>query len=128
MMQVHGYTSIGAIDATIDAVRLIVPDDPANRHRQMIAGWEGQGNTIPAYVPPPPPPYRVYKSTFVSRMDEAEIEQMAARLATENVKYREMYAACDYFISDDPLFAVLHWTVVAELGEPRADELLAPET
>lgn len=54
-MEIHGYTSTGFIDATIDGLRMMVPDDLANRHRQMIAEWEAKGNTIPAYVPPAPP-------------------------------------------------------------------------
>lgn len=49
-MEIHGYTESGMIDATIDGARLTVPDDLANRHRQMIAEWEAQGNTIPAYT------------------------------------------------------------------------------
>jgi hypothetical protein len=53
---VHGYTATGAIDATIDGQRMSVPDDMANRHRQMIAEWEAAGNTIPAYVAPPAAP------------------------------------------------------------------------
>ena len=53
-MEIHGYTATGMIDATIDGVRMTVPDDRGNRHRQMIAEWEAQGSTIPAYVPPAP--------------------------------------------------------------------------
>lgn len=54
-MEVHGYTETGSIDITLDDVRMTVPDNTANRHRQMVAEWEEAGNTIPAYVPPPPP-------------------------------------------------------------------------
>ena len=54
-MEIHGYTASGNIDATIEGARRIVPDDPANRHRQMIAEWEAEGNSIPPYVPPPEP-------------------------------------------------------------------------
>lgn len=54
-MEVHGYTQSGAIDATIDGQRVTVPDAGGNRHRQLIAEWEAEGNTIPAYVPPPAP-------------------------------------------------------------------------
>jgi hypothetical protein len=58
-MEVHSFNASGSIDATIDGLRMTVPNDPANRHRQMIAEWEAEGNTIPAYVPPPPPsPYK----------------------------------------------------------------------
>lgn len=57
-MQVHGYNAHGTINVTLDGVDLCVPDDPANRHRQMIAEWEAEGNTIPPYQPQPvaPPP------------------------------------------------------------------------
>lgn len=54
-MEIHGYTESGSIDATIDGQRLTIPDVAGNRHRQMIAEWEAEGNTIPAYVPPPDP-------------------------------------------------------------------------
>lgn len=51
-MEVHGYTEKGSILATIDGTTLPVPDYAGNRHRRMIAEWEAQGNTIPAYSPP----------------------------------------------------------------------------
>lgn len=52
-MEIHGYTQSGSIEATIDGIRVIVPDDMGNRHRQAIAEWEHAGNTIPAFEPPP---------------------------------------------------------------------------
>ena len=57
-MDVHGYNSSGSIELTIDGALLSVPDDPGNRHRQMVAEWEAQGNVIPPFVPQPaaPPP------------------------------------------------------------------------
>ncbi len=51
-MQVHGFTQNGAIEITIDGTRMSVPNDPANRHRQLIAEWEALGNVIPPYVAP----------------------------------------------------------------------------
>jgi len=51
-MEIHGYTQTGVIHATIDGIRMTVPDDMANRHRQMIAAWEEEGNTIPAFEAP----------------------------------------------------------------------------
>ena len=53
-MEIHGYTESGSIEVTIDDQTAFVPDDPTNRHRQMIAAWEAAGNTIPPYEPPPP--------------------------------------------------------------------------
>jgi|GEM_PF-5980116 len=54
MIEAARYTASGIIIATIDGVEMSVPDDMANRHRQMIAEWEAEGNTIEPYVPPPP--------------------------------------------------------------------------
>lgn len=51
-MEVHGYNADGSISATFDGEPAVVPDDLANRHRQLIAAWEALGNTIPPYVPP----------------------------------------------------------------------------
>lgn len=53
-MEIHGYTETGSIDATIDGIRMTVPDATSNRHRRMIAEWEADGNTIPPYDPPAP--------------------------------------------------------------------------
>lgn len=46
------YTEGGTILATIDGTEYFIPDDMANRHRQMIAEWEADGNTIAPYEPP----------------------------------------------------------------------------
>lgn len=51
-MQVHGYTAIGSISATIEGELWDVPDDMSSRFRQMIAEWEDEGNTISPYVAP----------------------------------------------------------------------------
>ena len=54
MIESARYTKSGSIIAVIDGVEMAVPDDIANRYRQMLAEWEAQGNTIEPYVPPPP--------------------------------------------------------------------------
>ncbi len=60
-MDIHGYTESGSISATIDGILMTVPDDLSNRHRQMIAEWETEGNTIPAYEPPATNPFAPLK-------------------------------------------------------------------
>ena len=49
------YTEQGSISATIDGQEFSIPDQAGNRHRQMIAEWEAEGNTIAAYVAPATP-------------------------------------------------------------------------
>lgn len=51
-MIVYGYTKGGSIRVEIDGIEMFVPDDMDNRHRQMVAEWEAEGNTIPHYEPP----------------------------------------------------------------------------
>lgn len=134
-MEIHGYTQLGSIDATIDGIRMTVPDDMGNRHRRMIAEWEAEGNTIQPYEPPAPGPYQLFRSTFVARMDPDEAEALESAMLAEGAKLRLLYQSVDYFMSNDILFDVLHMTVAMTLsvdGETpnmaRADELLAPES
>lgn len=42
-----------SIIVDIDGVKHGVPNNPGNRHRQMLAEWESEGNTIAPYVAPP---------------------------------------------------------------------------
>lgn len=105
IMQVHGYTVGGAIDVVIDGVALSVPNDPSNRHRQMIAEWEAEGNTIPAYVAPPEPikplePWRFFAmldlsgkraglDAFIEAMSEPAKTVAKAKLTHSLTFYRD---------------------------------------
>lgn len=76
-MIVHGYTSGGAIAATMDGVLMSVPDDMRNGHRQRIAEeWEAQDNVIPPYVPPEvvePAPEEISDRQFFQELANREI-------------------------------------------------------
>lgn len=48
------FTAEGVIIAIIDGQQLSVPDEMANLHRQELAEWEAQGNTITPYEAPDP--------------------------------------------------------------------------
>ncbi|MFD1944748.1 hypothetical protein [Paradevosia shaoguanensis] len=74
-------------------------------------------------------PYNLYRSVFIRRMSEQEVQTMEAVLQNPATpaKLRMMFYAVDYFVSDDPLFVQLNGAVAAALGQPRADELLAAE-
>ena len=99
-MDIHGYTESGSISATIDGILMTVPDDPANRHRQMIAEWEfdaegNRVNTIPAYVPPPPPEPsddeiidRAMREDFIDRMAKNATAPAAVKAAALRIKAR----------------------------------------
>ena len=85
----------------------------------------GESNQIAAYVPPLPPAFRLFKSVFISRLNEAEAQTLEAVLGQASAKLRLLFNSVEYFVSDDPLFAELHAAVAAALGAPRADELLS---
>lgn len=48
------YTRDGSIVVIISGQELIISDNMANRHRQMLAEWVAEGNTIAPYAPPKP--------------------------------------------------------------------------
>lgn len=54
-MEVHGYTESGSIEATINELRMTIPNTQHDRDRWGITAWEKEGNVIPEYVPPLPP-------------------------------------------------------------------------
>lgn len=100
-MIVHGYTASGAIDATLDGVRMTIPDDMANRHRQMIAEWEKAGNEIPAFEPPPPPvPAEISDRQFFHILAVDGLITEAEALAA--VKTGDAPAAFEAFIASLP--------------------------
>lgn len=55
MIESARFDEFGAVEAVIDGIEMVVPDAMANRHRQMIAEWVAEGNTIQPYEPPPEP-------------------------------------------------------------------------
>lgn len=74
-IEIHGYTATGSIEATIYGTRMTVPDDMGNRHRQMIADWEAQGNTIPTYVAPPAPFQDLPRPSLLFMMSKMSITE-----------------------------------------------------
>lgn len=142
-MEIHGYTEFGSISATIEGLLLSIPDDMSNSDRRRIWDeWEMaemppgtpddervRVNTIPPFVKEIiDETYKLYKSKFIERLTNEEASALEIVLNDEEPKLRMMFNSVEYFVSDDPLFAVLHWTLMQELGEERADELLAQES
>lgn len=94
MIESARYTESGSIIAVIDGVQVTVPDDMANRHRQMIADWEAEGNTIEPYVPPPPT-LDDYEQAIQAHIDATAREK----------KYANGFACSTYVNSKTPLWA-----------------------
>ncbi|MBB4066281.1 hypothetical protein [Gellertiella hungarica] len=100
-MRVIGYTEDANIWAEIEGREMTVPDDPANRHRQMIAEWEAAGNTIPAFVPPPlPVPEEISDRQFFHALAKAGLITEAEALAA--VKTGDMPEAINDFVNTLP--------------------------
>lgn len=68
-MKIFGRNRNGDIEITLDGIKMVVPDDLNNRHRQMIAEWETQGNTIPEYLPPVDEIVDVYRAAVQQHID-----------------------------------------------------------
>lgn len=105
-MEIHGYTQYGSIEVTIDGQIAFVPDDPANRHRQMIAEWEAEGNTIPPYVPPVVDPWvsiRAERDALLAATDWYTLRawEQGNELPSDIADYRQ--ALRDITLQPDPL-------------------------
>lgn len=75
----------------------------------------------------PPPPTKLFKATIWRRATDAEAEAMRFALSQAPVRLQEIFAAAQYLDTTDDDFPALRAGIAAALGEPRADELLAPE-
>lgn len=132
MIEIAQFTDDGAIRAIIDGVELFIPDDLSNRHRQIIAEWEAEGNTIAPYVEPPAPP--VYPQFTALQMLDlfTEAEQLAVVEATMSVPavklwYDRMIAATFVTYEDPRTEGGLQALVDAELitAQRKADIVAA---
>ncbi|SOC47678.1 hypothetical protein SAMN05892877_13223 [Rhizobium subbaraonis] len=131
-MQVHGYNAFGDISATIDGTLFCVPDDPGNRHRQLIAEWEAEGNTIPPYQPAPVAPPAITRRQMLlgllsigitEAMVEAEIAEICDPVAdpVEHAGLMIEWRAAGTIERDHPLVADL--SVAFALPAEQVDAL-----
>ena len=116
MIESAQYNEFGMIVATIDGNVLSVPADMANRHRRMIAEWEAEGNTIAAYVAPPPPvPVAVSARQFKLQLLAAGLlDQVETWIASRDQAVQIAYANSGTFVRSEPMmqtgFAALGFT------------------
>lgn len=95
MIEAARYTASGTIVMVLaGGEEVIVPDDMANRHRQMIAEWEALGNTIQPYAPPPPT-LEDYEESIQNHIDAVAREK----------RYRHGDACATYVNSPTPQWA-----------------------
>ena len=94
MIESARYTESGSIIAVIDGVEMSVPDDMGNRHRQMLAEWEAEGNAIEPYVPQAP------TLDDYERAIQAHIDATARQK-----KYENGFACSTYVNSTNPGWA-----------------------
>jgi hypothetical protein len=103
-------------------------------------GWTyAEGEFVPPPFTPPEPdptprPHRVYQQTIWSRTTGAEAVALKAALDQAEIKFQMLFNSSDFFVSDHPMFALLHWTIAETLETEagpnvgRADQLLEPAT
>lgn len=110
------YTQFGTIAAVIDGFDFSVPDAPDNRHRQMIAEWEANGNAIAPYAPEPEPEpvpaiTKAQALLYLLSIGKTEADVLAA-IATITDPTERAVAEIEWsyrqpFRHDHPLFAAL---------------------
>lgn len=129
-MEVHGYTRLGSIEATIDGMRLTIPDNMGNRHRQMIGEWEEAGNTIPAFEAPPEPIPPLSRLTFWLAAAEIGVTKAGIRAHIDAMPEGvEKFQALAYleeaqvYRRNDPL--LIQMAAVEGITEPELDALWA---
>lgn len=102
-MLIHHYTKDGSIKVEIGGWEAIVPDDMSNRHRQQIAEWEAEGNTIPPCPADPAPSLADYQDAIRAHMDKVANERdydSAVTISTYSNSTNPIYKAdADCFIA-----------------------------
>ena len=126
-MEVIGYRHTGEIDIILNGVQMTVPDDPGNRHRQMLAEWEAAGNMIPPYMPEPElePITIVYPVDLWSRMTDVEADAVVQAMTTQTVRIQNIFRAASSYRSDHELWPLLVSVATSLFGSERAAEILA---
>jgi hypothetical protein len=80
--------------------------------------------------PAPPRPHKIYQQTMWGRTTGAEAVALKLALDQAETKFQMLFSSSDFFLSDHPMFAVLHWTIAESLATEagpnfvRADQLL----
>lgn len=129
-MNVLGYTESGSIRVELDGIEMLVPDDMANRHRQMIAEWELAGNTIEPYVASPPayvaspPAIPQVVSRFQARAalyGAGLLDDVEAAIASADPITQMAWADAQEFQRNSP--TILSLAAVLGLSESDVDEL-----
>ncbi|MEI5680509.1 MULTISPECIES: hypothetical protein [unclassified Mesorhizobium] len=117
MIEQAKFTEAGDILAVIGGETVTVPNFPGNRHRDMLAAWEAEGNTIEPYAPPSPSidpndyplsPYQFRAMLKIAGIEGTIIEAIdgIADPAARAVAQAKLDFALSYQRAD-PLFAVI---------------------
>lgn len=127
-MNVVGYANDGSIEVVIDGATYWVPDDMTNRHRQELALWEAEGNTIPSYTLSPMPPYTLPLSVFWARMTDDEAKQFDAAMSTAlPLRMRKSFNSSTVLKPDEAeLFVFVRDLLTSVTNTERTKEIMSP--
>ncbi|MEJ8308618.1 hypothetical protein [Agrobacterium larrymoorei] len=132
MTQRFFVSSVGAYLGSFDGADEDMPDDlkagvpvptPPEDGRQV---WDASKRK---FLPLPPDPYKISKTTPWLRMTAEEASIMDGVMTQTDAQMRQVYMAAQYLSSGDEFWPTLHQLLADNLpgGSARADELLAPE-
>lgn len=125
-LDVLGRLPGGSIRAIINGSQVDVPDDLENSDRQLIAGWEADGNVVPDLALPIPPEVTiVFAVDLWSRLTNAEADAVEAAMATQSVRVQNIFRSASSYRSDHELWPLLESMATSLFGAERAAEILA---
>lgn len=120
------HTQVTGTDASGNTETVALDHKLFRQPEHGPAGFLKAGGKITPYVAPAEPAnYRLYKSTLIRRLTEAEAVTLTALLDASPVKSKMLWNASEWLGSDDPLFANLQQAIGSALGASRAAEILA---
>ena len=127
MIENPRYTKENDIIAIIDGIEVYVPNNMANRHRQMIKEWEDEGNTIEPYIEPVDVPQVISRSQMLRALNHQGLltSQEVIDAAVSGIVPASIQAVFDNMSESDKTDAIVLWATMtqAERNHPLVSAL-----
>lgn len=111
-----------------EAVPFTASEDDVEGHGRLLwrAASSGEAGDVALFVPPPLPPFIVFKGDIWRRCTDDEAATLDAALSQQPVRLKRLFNDATLLQSDDELFGAVQQAVSQLLGPDRAAIVLAP--